>query len=113
MEKLEGRLELARTHAAKGNVDLALGYLREAKGYASEISTEVPTETVTEIEETAYRIGIEIKLESARHYLRQERMGVEVKDFASIALREAERYATKLCLDITSEVQQIEAQLYK
>ncbi|MEM5797491.1 MAG: hypothetical protein QXD72_02445 [Candidatus Aenigmatarchaeota archaeon] len=92
---LERILTYAREYASRGDVSVVEFYLEEARELASESGYEIPKATLLDIEQTAYRNGIEARLADAReHALRGDVGTVE------FYLRRARMLASKLGYEI-------------
>jgi tetratricopeptide (TPR) repeat protein len=107
-QKLEQILGYARSWANDGMVAVALGELKEAQEYAAKVGIEIPEATLKEIEETAYRSGVEAALGYARSWANDGMVAVALGE-----LKEAQEYAAKVGIDISDRVREIEAGLKK
>ena len=105
---VETVLEYARDDASRGIVIGALRMLNQARDYAAKVGVEIPEAALQEVEQTAYRNGVETALGYAR-----DDAGRGMVSSALRTLDQARAYAAKISLDITDRVQKIEVTLKK
>ena len=106
--KLERLLASARDYASRGMVNFTLMRLNEARDHAITTELEISEVMLVNIEQNAYRSGVNTVLEQAR-----DAASREMTDLVITQLGVAREYAAKVDLDITYRIKEIEALIHK